>query len=149
MICDIATGAATGNGEAAVEAFRCLGEATGDAIPQALTMVDGLAVIGGGISAAAPLFLPALVDAVNGVYIKGNERLRRLVARAFNAEDPAELSEFLQGQKRTLQVPGSQRTVEYDPLQRTAIGLSRLGTSEAVAIGAYAYAIHKLDGGGC
>jgi glucokinase len=145
VIYDIATGAAAGNRAAAVEAFRSLGEATGDAIAQALTMVDGLAVIGGGISAAAPLFLPALVDAVNGVYIKGNERLRRLVARAFNAEDPAELNEFLQGQKRTLTVPGSKRTVQYDPLQRTAIGLSRLGTSEAVAIGAYAYAIHKLE----
>lgn len=148
VICDIATGAAAGNRAAAVEAFRSLGEVAGDAIAQALTMVDGLAVVGGGISAAAPLFLPALVDAVNGVYIKGNERLRRLVARAFNAEDPAQLSEFLQGQKRTLAVPGSKRTIQYDPLQRTAIGLSRLGTSEAVAIGAYAYAIHKLEAGG-
>ncbi len=147
VIADIARGAAPGNRAAAVEAFRCLGEATGDAIAQALTMVDGLAVIGGGISAAAGLFLPALVDAANDVYIKGSDRLRRLVPRAFSAEDPAQLDEFLQGQKRTLTVPGSKRTVQYDPLQRTAIGLSRLGTSEAVAIGAYAYAIRQLDEG--
>jgi glucokinase len=145
VIADIAAGRAPGNRAAAIEAFRCLGEATGDALAQALTLIDGLAVVGGGISAAAPLFLPALVDAVNDVYIKGSERLRRLVARAFNAEDPAQLKEFLQGQKRTLIVPGSTRTVQYDPLARTAIGLSRLGTSEAVAIGAYAFAIRKLE----
>jgi glucokinase len=147
VIADIATGSAQGNRVAAVEAFRVLGEATGDAIAQALTLLDSLVVVGGGISAAAPLFLPALVDAVNDVYIKGNERLRRVVARAFNAEDPAQLNEFLQGQKRTLTVPGSTRTVEYDPLQRTAIGLSRLGTSEAVAIGAYAFALRELESG--
>jgi glucokinase len=148
VIADIASGKAQGNRAAAVEAFRVLGEATGDAVAQALTLIDGLVVVGGGISAAAPLFLPALVDAVNDVYVKGSERLRRVVAQAFNAEDPAQLKEFLQGQKRTLTVPGSTRTVEYDPLQRTAIGLSRLGTSEAVAIGAYAFAIRRLDVGG-
>jgi glucokinase len=145
-IYDIGTGHAPGNIEGAQEAFRCLGEVAGDAIAQALTLIDGLAVIGGGISAASPLFLPPLVGAINDCYLKpGGVHLPRLVARAFNAEDPAQLAEFLKGQKRTLTVPGSSRTVEYDPLQRTAVGLSRLGTSEAVAIGAYAYAIRKLD----
>ncbi len=146
VICDIAVGLAAGNRTAAVEAFRSLGEVAGDAIAQALTLIDGLAVIGGGISAAAPFFLPALVAAVNDVYFKGGDRLRRLVARAANAEDPVQLGEFLQGQTRTLAVPGSARTVQYDPLPRTAIGLSRLGTSAAVAIGAYAFAVRQLDG---
>ena len=73
---------------AAITAFRTLGEAAGDAIAQGLAMVDGLVVIGGGISAAYPLFMPALIDAVNDVYVKGNDRLRRVVARAFNAEEP-------------------------------------------------------------
>jgi glucokinase len=145
-IYDIGTGQAPGRRDAAVEAFRCLGEAAGDAIAQALTLIDGLVVIGGGISAAYPLFLPPLIDAMNDVYLKpGGERLPRLVARAYSAEDPAQLAEFLEGKKRTLTVPGSTRTVQYDPLPRTAVGLSRLGTSEAVAIGAYAFAIRKLD----
>ena len=34
---------------------------------QALTLLDGLVVIGGGIS-GAPLFLPALVDEMNSTY---------------------------------------------------------------------------------
>jgi glucokinase len=33
----------------------------------------------------------------------------------------------------------------YDPLQRVGVGLSRLGTSQAVAIGAYALALSTLD----
>ena len=84
-----------------MEAFHSLGEVAGDAIAQALTLIDGLVVIGGGISAARGLFLPALVDAVNDVYVKeGGVRLHRVVARAFNAEDPGQLAEFLAGQKR-------------------------------------------------
>lgn len=42
-------------------------------------------------------------------------------------------------------VPGSTRRVAFEPLPRLPIGVSRLGTSEAVAIGAYAFALSKLD----
>jgi glucokinase len=41
-------------------------------------------------------------------------------------------------------VPDSDRLIEYDPLQRLGVGMSRLGTSEAVALGAYGYALSKL-----
>jgi glucokinase len=57
---------------------------------------------------------------------------------------PAELEIFLKGEARTITVPGSNRTLEYDPLQRLGVGMSRLGTSEAVALGAYAYALKQL-----
>ena len=63
-IFDIGMGLTPGNRTAAVEAFRRLGEVAGDAMAQALTLVDGLGVVGGGISGAHPLFLPALIDAV-------------------------------------------------------------------------------------
>jgi len=140
-IFDIGMGLAPGNRAAATEAFRRLGVVAGDAMAQALTLIDGLGVIGGGISGAHPLFLPALVDAVNGVYDSGQ---RRLVARAFNLEDPSQRERFLTGETRQIRVPGSARTVVYDSLARTAIGISRLGTSEAVAIGAYVFALRSL-----
>ena len=56
VISEIAAGRSPGYRAAAVEAFRRLGDVVGDAIAQALTLIDGLAVIGGGIAAAAPLF---------------------------------------------------------------------------------------------
>jgi glucokinase len=145
LICDIAAGTVAGHRAAAVEAFRRLGEVAGDAIAQALTLIDGLAVIGGGISGAYPLFLPALIDALNDVFVKPAGPQRRLLARAFNLENPAQRAVFLQGETRVLTAPGSTQTIQYDPLQRTAVGVSRLGTSEAVAVGAYAYAIRRLD----
>ena len=49
-------------------AIRTMGEAAGDAIVQALTLIDALVVIGGGVSGAAPLFMPALVSASSGLY---------------------------------------------------------------------------------
>ena len=52
---------------------------------------------------------------------------------------------FLQGDVHQLPVPGTDRTVPYDALKRTGVGLSRLGTSEATALGAYAFALARLD----
>jgi glucokinase len=143
-IFDIGMGHAPGDQPAAREAFRAMGEAAGDVIAQALTLVDGLAVIGGGISAAAPLFMPALLQAVNGVYPRNGNPLRRLVATAFNIDNETERAAFLKTEAQTLQVPHSTRTVQYDPLPRVAVGLARLDTSEAVALGAYAFALSKL-----
>lgn len=145
-IFEIATGGAEGNREAAVEAFRRMGEVVGDALGNALTLVDGLAVIGGGLSGAASLFLPAVVEELNGTYTgpTGNT-YPRLASRAFNLEDPAQLDVFLRGDSREITVPGSQRTLKYDPLARVGVGLSRLGTSQAIAIGAYAFALNNLD----
>ncbi|MGA2275088.1 MAG: ROK family protein [Bryobacteraceae bacterium] len=142
FIFDIGMGLAPGDRAAAIEAFRRLGEVAGDAMAQALTLIDGLGVVGGGISGAHPLFLPALIDAVNGVYDSGQHRL---CACAYNIEDPSQRERFLSGETRQIRVPGSARTVVYDPLARTAIGISRLGTSEAVAIGAYAFALRRLE----
>jgi len=142
----IAEGTAEGNREAAREAFRLLGEVTGDAIAEATTLLDGLVVIGGGIAGAHRQFLPAIVAEMNGSYTAPNgEKFGRLVSRAFNLEDPDELAIFLKGEAKDLIVPGSGRHVRFDAMPRVGVGISRLGTSEATAIGAYAYALSQLD----
>lgn len=145
-ICEIGLGQAPGNKDAAREAYRRMGEVVGDALANALTLVDGLAVIGGGLSGAAPLFMPALMAELNGDFIGPDGKpFRRFAARAFNLDEPEQLKQFVAGETRVVAVPGGSRKVQYDPLQRTGIGLSRLGTSEAVAIGASAFALSKLD----
>ena len=45
---------------------------------------------------------------------------------------------------RTLFEDRQGRTVSFDALQRTGVGVSRLGTSHAIAIGAYAHALTHL-----
>ena len=144
-IFEIAMGQREGNQAAAREAFRRVGTVAGDVLAQALTLVDGLAVIGGGISDAHPFFMPALVDAMNDSYRVDGNAYRRLVPRAFNAEDPEQLADLIHGDVRELKVPGSGRTVKYDQLQRTLVGISKLGTSNAVAIGACCFALSRLD----
>jgi glucokinase len=141
---EIGIGSAPGDRRAAIEAFRQLGEVAGDAVAQAVTLVDGLVVIGGGISAAHPLFLPALVNAMNDTYQMTGKPPRRLIPQAYNIEDPAQRERFLRSQVRQIAVPGSARRLPYDPVKRTAVGISRLGTSEAVAVGACAFALKQL-----
>ncbi|HUB31513.1 MAG TPA: ROK family protein [Bryobacteraceae bacterium] len=143
-IAAIAEGRKDGNRAAALEAFRRMGEVAGDALAQALTLLDGLAVIGGGIAGAHPLFLPHLVRAMNAPYEGYDPPIRRLAPLAFDFEDPAGRECFLHTEARALEVPGSGRALRYDPVRRTAVGITRLGTSEAVAVGAYAFALRRL-----
>ncbi len=145
-IADIAQGHAPGNQSAAREAFRRLGEVAGDALAQGLALIDGLAVVGGGISRTQALFMPELVAAINRPYVKGDASIpRRLIARAFNLENADECAEFTRRDVREITVPGTTDRISYDPLPRTAVGVSRLGTSEAVAVGAYVFALQQLE----
>ena len=144
-IARIATGHANGHRHAALEAFRRMGEVAGDVLAQALTLIDGLAVIGGGMAAAHPLFLKHLVGAMNSGFDGCTPPLRRLAPRAFNLEDTADRAAFLRGEVHEVAVPASGRRIAYDPMRRTAVGISRLGTSEAVAVGAYAFALNQLE----
>lgn len=142
-IFEIGMGQAEGNRDAAVEAYRQLGEVAGDALAQALTLVDGIVVVGGGLSQAWPLFMPALVASVNGTYKASG--LRVLVPLVFDLQNPAEMELFLRGETREIQVGTSSRMIAFDSMRRTGVGLSRLGTSLAVAVGARAFALQQLD----
>ena len=145
VICKIAKGDMPGNRSAAEEAFRRLGVVIGDAIGNALTLVDGLVVVGGGLSGAWDQFSPSLMDELRTPYVSPTGRTwMRTAARVFNLEDPMEMEFFVKGETRSIMVPDSPDTVEYDPLQRIGLGLSRLGTREAVALGAYVYAVDRL-----
>ena len=146
VISEIGIGTQPGNKAAAVEAFRMLGEVVGDSLATGLTLIDGLAVIGGGLSSAWPLFLPHTIAELNSTYRSPNgNTFPRLASKAFNLQDPAEMQKFLKGETREIKIPRSDRKLQYDPLQRVGIGISRLGTSNAIAIGAYAYALRRLD----
>lgn len=145
-IFEVAMGVREGDRTSALTAFHRLGEVAGDAIAQASVLVDGLVVIGGGVSAAWPLFMPSLIARMNGATTApGGGRFRRLAAVAFNLEDPEQLRSFVENQAQEIIVPGSGRRVLYDPHCRTGVGISRLGTSEAIALGAYAFALRRLE----
>ena len=126
-------------------AFERLGQVAGDAIAEALTLVDGLVVVGGGLAASAPLFMPSLIAELNGTLQTLDGRpIPRLEVTAFDLGDEAGRGGFFRSTGRDVQVPGSSRTVRWQPEKRTGVGVSRLGTSAAVSLGAYAFALSRL-----
>ncbi|NOX87489.1 MAG: ROK family protein [Calditrichaeota bacterium] len=145
-IFEIGIGKRAGNRQAAVKSFHTLARALGDAIADVLTLIDGLAVIGGGLAGAHPLFFQKMIDEMNSVYrnFEGRE-YRRLSSHVFNLEDAEDLARFIEGEAREIKVPGSERTIVYDALTRVGVGLSKIGTSKAVSLGAYAFALNELD----
>jgi len=145
-IYEIAIGKKEGNKEAALKAFREMAEAAGDAIANAITLIDGIVVIGGGLSGASELFLPYIVQEMNSNFTRPDgTQFRRLVANVYNLEDKNELQKFLQGSTKEIIVYGTDRKVKYDPEMRIGVGISKIGTSKAISIGAYAYALNSLD----
>ena len=143
----IGIGKKEGNKEAAIEAFRRMGEVAGDAIANAITLVDGLVIIGGGLTGASELFLPTIVKEMNSKFqTPSGGSISRMVMKCFNLEDRNDLNRFLKGDVEEIIVPDTSDRIVYDSLKRIGVGISRLGTSRATAIGAYAFALDALDG---
>jgi glucokinase len=146
MATDESNNGGSGKRSAATAAFRELGEVVGDALANAITLLDGLVVIGGGIANAHRVFMQPLINEMQGTIAKyDGGQVDRIVQKVFNLESPAQLEQFVAGATKTITVPGSTREISYDPLKRIGIGISTLGTSQAVSIGAYAFALNMID----
>lgn len=145
-ICEIADGKREGNVEAARRAFAEMGATAGHAMAIAVQLVDGLIVIGGGITAARHHILPSLLEVLRSEYSTlGGEKVKRVQMEVFNLDNPDEFAAFAKGDKRTLTVRGTNLTVEYDSMKRIGVAFSRLGASRAISAGAYAFALSQLD----
>ena len=145
-IYEIAMGHKEGNRAAANIAFHEMAEVAGSALADAISLIDGIIVIGGGLSGAHPVFLDKLVEEMNSHFsTPEGTMLERMEVKAYNLENPKQLKAFLHGAAREITVPLSNRKISYDPIKRIGVATTRLGTAKAVSIGAYAYAIHQLD----
>lgn len=145
-IFDIASGTKKGNQEAAMKTFAEMGEEAGDTIAHAITLIDGLVVIGGGLTGAARFFIPSLMNELNGTIGKLNgETFSRLEMKAYNLDDEQEFELFLKGNSELVIVPGTTKMVNYDSAKRIGIAISKLGACRAISLGAYAFALNTLD----
>jgi glucokinase len=144
-IYEIAKGLKDGNSSAAKTSFMQYGRSLGASIANVLTLIDGIVVIGGGLSASWDLFAPSMFEEVNRpIENLRREKINRLSVKVFNLEDSTVFDEFARGEMKTISIPGTQKTLQYDALQRTGIALSKLNGSEATSLGAYAFAVQKL-----
>lgn len=145
-ICEIADGKRPGNVEAAKGAFAEMGEVAGDAMATAVTLTDGLIVIGGGITAASKYIMPSLLAELRGkIRTLSGDTLNRVQMKVYDLDNDAEFEEFAKGGARPLKVYGSDRFVNYDPQKRVGVMISKLGASRAISAGAYTFALNSLD----
>ena len=142
----IAKGEAPGNKEAAIKAFDKMGEVAGDAIATAVTLIDGLVVIGGGIMNNHEFLMPGILRSMRGkMHQLTGEELNRVQMKVYNLDNPSEFVDFARGEARKLKVYGSDKEVVYDPQKRIGVMRSKIGASMAISLGAYAFALSELD----
>ena len=144
-IYNIAEGNLEGNAEAAKEAFATQGRVAGDAMATAVTLMDGVIVIGGGLAGASKYFMPALLDEMRSkIRTMSGDSLNRVQMNVYNLDDKAEFEQFARGNSTKIKVYGSDKYVTYDPEKRVGITISDIGASNAVSLGAYLYAIDNI-----
>ena len=145
-IYDIADGKRPGDRKAALASFRELGRVAGRAMATAAQLMDGIIVIGGGISASAKFFMPYLLEEMRGnVKTLSGDTLQRVQMKVYNLDDEAEFAAFAKGEARELKIYGTEKTVTYDPQKRIGVTIDKIGTSTAISVGAYDFALAELD----
>ena len=142
----IARGEAPGDKEAAIKAFDKMGEVAGDAMATAVTLIDGLIVIGGGIMNNAEFLMPGILRSMRAkMHLLTGEELDRVQMKVYNLDNASDFEDFARGDARTIKVYGSDKEVVYDPQKRVGVMRSKIGASKAISLGAYAFALAELD----
>lgn len=144
LIADIALGKVAGNREAAKKAFELYGQGLGDVIANLITIIDGLVVIGGGITGAQALYMPSLISELNRPFEGKNSPSIRLVQRVMDYDNLQDREAFLLNASKIISIEGL-NNIFYNNTPCTAITHSRLGAAKAIQLGAYSVAIKMLD----
>lgn len=142
----IAKGEVPGDKDAAVKAFEELAIVAGESLAHAITLLDAPVVIGGGIAGAAEFIVPKIVKHLQSTIegVKGR-KFPRVISNVFDLDNPASVEDFVSNSSKRVIVPFSEKLVTYNEKKRIPIGLSKLGTSKAINLGAYTLALNNLD----
>ena len=133
----IAQNEQAGNKEAALIAWDELTTVLADVLCNGLRFTDGL-------SGAWPVFMPMLIRKMNEPYNVNGNTIPRMETEVYNLMDEEDLERFTAKSGKMVKVPFSDQEVWYDPSKRVGVGITTLGTSSAVAVGAYAFAMEQL-----
>lgn len=145
-IFEIAEGIQNGSPEAAKTAFAEMGEAASDAIAHAITIVDGVVTTGGGLSKASKYIIPSLMKELRSTLTTSSgASFGRIQSHAYYIDNPNELELFLTNTTQKIQVPHSDKNIECNLNKQIAIILSTIGTSRAISLGVYAFALNQID----
>lgn len=145
-ICEIAEERLEGDAEAARQTFVRFGQGLGYALNYVLTLIDGIVVLGGGLTGAYRHFFPAMLAEMRGTRERmGQSSVPRLQMDVYDLTSPDEKEAFLKNETATATVPDSLNTVAYQKHKKTGVTVSTLETSLSVNLGAYNYALAQID----
>lgn len=145
-IFDIAEGDKKGNKSAAIQSFKRLGQAAGFTIAESLNIVDGIVVIGGGLSKAHKHILPSMIKEMNSSRTAIDKlHFPRLQMKAYNLMNEKEKNSFFKKESKKVMIPQTDKYVKYSLSKKTGVIVSEMGTSKAVFLGSYNYALSQLD----
>ncbi len=145
-IFDIAEGVRPGDQVAARQAFATFGRVAGSAMASAASLLDGIIVIGGGITAAKKYIMPALLEQMrSSITTLSGDRVALVQPTIYDLDNTEELAQYAKGSARPIKVYGSDDYVNYDEQKRIGVATSTLGASGAISLGAYNYALAQLD----
>lgn len=145
-IFDIAEGIRPGDKKAAIASFEELGEMAGATLADALTLIDGVLVIGGGLTGAYKYIIPGIIKEMKrDVRMLNGAAFPRFGTEIYNLMNIEDKETFLKNKALKVRVPQSDDYASYEAEKRTGILVSPIGTSRAVMYGAYAFALQQLD----
>lgn len=147
-IYDIAEGKKSGDIKAAKETFEKMGQGLGNVLCHALTLIDGIVIIGGGLSASFKCFFPGmLAEMRREIQRIDNSNVSHLQMEVYDMTNPSELDAFLKSETKMIMVPETDRIVTYVSKKKTGIAVCTQDTSVSISLGAYNFALNKLDKG--
>lgn len=71
--------------------------------------------------------------------------ISRLQMDVIDPDDESQFEKFVTDKSTQLPIPNTNKTIAYNSSKKTVIMKTSLGTSRAVSLGAYAYALYMLD----
>ena len=123
-----------------------MGGAIGEALANALTLIDSPIVIGGGLSNAIDLFGPQMMKVMRRPYkTKSGKSLSRLCVSPYLITDENEKKEFFGLKEKRINVPDSKKVLFYNETKAIPIMLSSLGANHSISLGAVRFANSKLE----
>jgi len=144
-IYEIAMGNRKGNKDAALMAFEELAVVLAESLANAITLFDAPIVIGGGVSGAADLILPYVIKHLQSTIEDQGKELPRCLAKIINMDNQEDLQLFLNKEVEELQIPFSNEKITFTKEKYIPIGITKLGASNAISVGAYRLALNYLD----
>ncbi len=126
----------------AKQAFINYGTHLGDVLANLMMLFDSSIVLGGGIVGAKSFFMPAAIKVLKGKFHNGQ---RRIIQKLCYIDDLEEKNKLLSSSPSFISALSSINRGEYYEPPTLFVATSEMGCSQAVALGAYAFALTQLD----